>query len=151
MSPEPPDTITHPVLGELRWEIQRECWFTQVHDQTGGWLDVAVLPEDVSNRLTGLDQAADLYTRAMREERRLLRAAVRDQLLELYHDAWADSGEQFTGQQLLDQLHFEYIRLSPGGLVAVTLSYNAGDLFGGHAVDVELGSDLQILDVNLVG
>src|SRR5437764_2917 len=141
MNSDQPETVTHPVFGELQWETGRDVWFTQVRDATGGWIDVSVAPGD-GDRLACLDRAADLYARAMRAERQLLRTAVENKLLELYNDAWRQSGEpKLTGDELTSRLTFTFVKIRPDEDFAVILSYYAGDLFGGHAVDVELDQE----------
>lgn len=150
MSQNDGDTVAHPVFGELRWETLRECWFTQVCDSEGGQVDVSVKPHE-QDPLAVLDRATDLYRRAVRVERRILRAAVREELLELYNETWRVAGRELTAAELISQLRFEYIEISPVGVVPVILSYTAGDLFGGHTVDVEVDETLSYIDVDLVG
>lgn len=150
MSGDRPGSTIHPVFGELRWEAGRDCWFTQMRDAAGGWIDVSVTPDEGADRLAVLDPAAELYTRAVRDERRILRTAIKRELLELYNDVWAQ-GEQLTAAGLMERLEFSYIHIWPDGPVPVTLSYAAGELFGGHCVDVELDGQLRFEDINLVG
>lgn len=146
-----PETVTHPVFGELRWEADSGWWYTQVRDAAGEWLDVVVEP-DGEDRLTFLARAAELYSRTIRAERRLLRTAVGKELLELYNDTWRRSDEpELTADEFISRLKFAYVAIRPDWDTAVVLSYNAGELFGGHSVDVELDSQLRYLDVNLIG
>jgi hypothetical protein len=151
MNPEPPETITHPVFGELRWESERAVWFTQIRDATNEWIDVSIEPEE-GDRLARLDRAAELYSRAMRAERQLLRTAVRSELPELYNDTWRQANEpELTAAELVSRLVFTFIQVSPTAECAVILSCDARELFGGYSVDVELDSEVRYLDVNLIG
>ena len=146
-----PETISHPVFGELRWEAARSVWFTQIRDSAGEWIDVSV-EADEGDRIACLDRAADLYSRAMRVERQLFRIAVQNELLELYNDTWRRADEpKLTANEFMSRLAFTFIQLRPDWDSAVVLSYDAGELFGGHSVDVELDSELHYLDVNLIG
>lgn len=151
MNPEPPETLTHPVFGELRWEEQSGWWFAQVNDASGEWLDVIVDPGG-GDRLAAVEAAADLYQRALAAERRVIRDATRDELLELYNDAWRGEDPELTAGQFLERLEFTFIRLCPDAdVIPIVMSYAAGELFGGHAVDVELDHDLNVTGTNLVG
>lgn len=148
MAAKRPERIQHPTFGELRWEAGRECWFAHIRDAAGEWVEIAIAPEDDPPK-GWLDRAAKLYTRVLGSERKLLLKAVRRELLELYNGTWARDGATLTEAALVDALELTTVLI--GGGVPITLSYDAGDLFGGHAVDVELGGRLTILDVNLVG
>jgi hypothetical protein len=146
-----PESITHPVLGELRWEVARSVWFAQVRDSTGEWIDVSVEPED-GDRVACLDRAADLYLRAMRAERQLLRTAIEKELLPLYNDCWREPlWPVLTVEQLMKQLEFTFIQIRPGFDVAVILSYEAEHPFAGHCVDVKLDGELRYVNAGLVG
>jgi hypothetical protein len=146
-----PETITHPVFGELRWEVARSVWFTQVRDATGEWIDVSVEPGN-GDRFACLDGVADLYSQAMRAERQVLRTAVQKELLELYNDTWRQSDEpELTTDEFMSRLGFTFIQIRTDFKSVVILSYGAGDLFGGHSVDVELDNELRHLNVDLIG
>jgi hypothetical protein len=156
MSAKRPETVTHPVFGELRWDAARSVWFTQVRD-TSWMIDVSVKPGD-SDRLACLDRAADLYSRAIRAERQLLRTAIDNYLLELFNDNWrlADGQEEMnqgelTAEEFAARLRFEFIKVSPSSRFAVELGYDAGDMFGGHAVFVRLDRNLRYLNAALIG
>ena len=151
MSQPVPETLTHPVFGEARWQEQYGWWFAQVRDAAGEWLDIVIQPGD-GDRLASIEPAAELYRRAVKSERRIIRAAIRDELLELYNDTWRQGDEpKLTAGQFLDRLEFVYIGLRPTWDVPIVFSYAAGELFGGHCVDVEVDGDLQVIDTTLVG
>lgn len=145
-----PDRVHHPVFGELRWEAGRDVWTTEYRDAAGELVEVVVNPGD-GDRLTCLDRAADLYTRAVRAEPRILRTAIREELLELYNETWAVELPRLTAKQLAARLTLAFLKLWPDGPVPITLGYEAGDLFGGHSVDVEVDENLRFLDIDLVG
>ncbi len=151
MNPEQPETITHPVFGECRWEEERAVWFTQIRDAAGKWLDVSILLDE-GDQSAALDRAADLYTRAIQAERQLLCTAAENELLELYNDTWRRSDEpELKADEFISRLEFTYIQIRPDWDTAVILSYEAGELFAGHAVDVELDRHLRYRDVDLIG
>jgi hypothetical protein len=145
----PSTTLKHLVFGKLRWE-ERGVWFAQIRDSSGEWLDVVVDPGD-GDRMAVIEPAAALYKKATRSERRILRDAVRLELLELYNDTWAQDGDKLTAKQLIEQLEFVFLSLEPDSDIPIVLGYEAGDLFGGHTVDVEVDAKLKVIDVDLVG
>lgn len=146
-----PESITHPLFGELRWDDQSESWFAQVRDSAGEWLDVVIEPGD-EERHSVVERAASLFQRALPAEPRIQRAAVRQELLELYNDTWRRNDDpELTANDLIARLKFTFIKLQPGWDNPVTLSYDAGDLFGEHAVDVELDEKLRVTGTDLVG
>lgn len=154
MNPNPPETITHPVFGQLRWEAQYGYWFAQVRDASGGF-DVIVEPV-AGDRLARLDAAADLYSRALRAERQLLRTAVDRYLLELYNDGWRESAgvdeSDLTAEAFMDRLHLDGVTIDPNSRFAVRLGYVPGDdMFGGHLVEVCLDRNLKYIRASLVG
>lgn len=107
---------------------------------------------DEEDRAAYLDRAADLYVRAMRAERQQIRTAVKEELLERHNETWRRSDEpELTADEFMSQLTFTFIDIRPDRECAVVLSYNAGDLFGRHSVDVERDRELRFIDVDLVG
>jgi hypothetical protein len=147
----PANTLKHPVFGKLQWQAQYGWWFAQVRDASGEWLEIVVDPGD-DDRMAVIEPAAALYKKAIRSERRILRDAVRLELLELYNDTWRRSGDpKLSTTAFIEQLEFTFIKLQPGWDIPVILSYGAGDLFGGHSVDVEVDAKLKVIDVDLVG
>jgi len=137
------------VFGKLRWE-ERGVWFAQVRDSSGEWLDVVVEPGD-GDRTAVVEPAAALYKKVIRSERRILRDAVRLELLELYNDVWVQDETALTAGQLIEQLEFQFLAITPDSDPPVVLGYDAGDLFGGHTVDVEVDDKLKVVGTNLVG
>lgn len=154
MNPAQPDTITHSVLGKLRWEAQHGWWLAQVREASGGF-DVIVKPGG-DDRFGCLDAAADLYSRALRAERQLLRTAVDLYLLELYNEGWRDSAgvdeTDLAAEEFIARLGFDGITISPNSRHAINLGYTvADDMFGGHMVDVACDRRLNYIRASLVG
>jgi hypothetical protein len=140
---------THPVFGELRWEQEYGWWSTQVRLSAAERLDVIVNPGD-DDRFAFIESAAKLYCRAMRAERRILRDALREELLELYNDTWRRGEEpELTAKELMSRLKFSLIEIDT--VVPITLNYEAAGLFGGHSVAVEVDEELQFQDIDLQG
>jgi hypothetical protein len=90
-----------------------------------------------------------LYCRAMNAEREILEEAVPKRLLDLY-ETWRQEGEtELTAKELQDQLELIVVRIDT--VIPITYSYDLGDVFGGHSVDVKVDKQLQVTGVNLVG
>lgn len=154
MNPNPPETITHPVFGRLRWEAQYGHWYAQVRDAGGGF-DVTVEPGN-GDRLACLDASADLYSRALRAERQLLRTAVDCYLLELYNDGWRESAGvdevDLTAEEFMARLRLDGVTIDLNSRFAVRLDYDPGDdMFGGHLVEVCLDRNLKYIRSSLLG
>jgi hypothetical protein len=145
------ETLRHPVLGELRWRPDDSHWATQVGPPAGGRVDVIVDPGD-GDRHAFLEPAAKLFAWALKNERRVLRAALRAELLELYNDTWRREGEPvLSAKGLADRLQWSLLVVSAGDVVPVEFGYEAGGLFGGHSVTVEVDEDLRFSDIDLRG
>ena len=130
--------LTHPVLGTLGWVPESSHWFTQLQLPAGGQLDVTVDPGD-GDRFAFLPRAAELFRWAMANERRVLADALRAELLELYNEDWRQAGEaRLSAKALAGRLSWRHLLVSDDDVVAVEFGYDAGELFGGHEVAVEV-------------
>jgi hypothetical protein len=142
------ESLTHPVFGKLKWEENNLWWFTQIRQESGEWLDVIVDPGD-DDPSVFVERASQLYRQAMNAERELLQKAIKEKLLDLY-ETWRQEDEpKLTAEELQDQLELTFVRIDT--VIPITLSYDLGDVFGGHSVDVEVDRQLQFVRANLVG
>jgi hypothetical protein len=140
--------IVHPVFGELRWDRKCSWWFAELSVPSAKRLGVIVNPGD-EDRFVFLEPAAKLYRRVFKAERRILRDAIREKLLELYNDVWRQGEPKLTEKRLMDRLGLSLIDIDT--VVPLTIWYEAGALFGGHSVAVEIDDELQFQDVDLRG
>ncbi len=142
------ESLIHPVFGNLQWEEKFSWWFAQIRQASGEWLDVIVDPGD-DDPAGFVERASRLYIRAMEAERELLREAVNTKLLDLY-ETWRQEDEpKLTAEELKDRLVLTFVRIDT--IIPITLSYDLGDVFGEHSVDVNVDSRWQIKGVDLVG
>jgi hypothetical protein len=140
-------STTNPVFGELRWEKEYGWWSAKVRLPSAERLDVIVNPGD-DDRFAVIESAAKLYRRAIKAERRILRDAVSEELLELYNETWRQGNQpKLTAKELMSQLKFSLIDIDT--VVPITLSYEAAGLFGGHSVAILVDEDLQFQDIDL--
>ena len=145
------DSVTHPDFGQLRWEPKSGWWSAQVKLPSGERLEVLVAPGE-EDRFAFLDRAAELFRWALGAQPQILRDAIQSELLELYNDVWREPTEpELTADELAGQLEWSVVEVSASDIVPVVLSYEAGDLFGGHSVAIEVDSELQFRDIDLQG
>jgi len=139
------------MLGKLSWLPDFSHWFSQVRQPTGDRLDVIVEPGD-DDRHAFIEPAARLFRWAMNHERRILRTAIREELLELYNSTWRQEDEQkLSAKDFADQLEWSLLTISASDIAPVEFSYEADDLFGGHGVTVDVDKELRFRSIQLRG
>lgn len=150
MNTDPPTefVVTHPVLGELRWTKQAGEWVGRTSNAPGGW-GVAVVDEHGTTER--LDASVALYLKAVRAERKILRTALREEVLELYNESWSGGTGEFGEGELLSRLRLEVVSVNVDGYTAVELYYDGTELFGGHVLVIELDAKLKYQDCDLRG
>jgi hypothetical protein len=145
------ERLSHPVFGELGWLPKYSHWFTQIRQPSGEWLDVIVDSGD-DDRYAFLEPAATLFRWAQENERRILEEAIRATILDLYNDTWRQGDDDtLTEEELARQLEWVFLKISSSEVVPITFSYDAGDLFGRHCVDVDVNAQLRFRGIELVG
>jgi hypothetical protein len=148
---EPSETLSHPVFGELGWLPEYSHWFTQIKQPSGECLDVIVDPGD-GDRYASLEPAATLFRWAQENERRILDEAIKASILDLYNDTWRQGDDDtLTEDELAGQLKWTYLKISTSQRCTIIFSYDAGDLFGRHCLDVEVNAQLRFRGINLAG
>ena len=145
------ETYTDPVLGILEWQPKYEWWFQQRKLASGRQLDVIIDSGHV-DRHVFLSRAAELVEWALQNERHALADAVREELLDLYNDVWRNEDEsKLDADEFVSRLEWQLLHLSDSPLVPVELSYEAGEMFGGHGVTVQLDAALRFRSIDLRG
>ncbi len=145
------ETLSHPVFGELAWLPDYSHWFAQIPQADGYYLDVIVNPCD-GDRHAFVEPAAKLYKWALKNKRRILADALREELLELYNDTWRQCDEpELTADELTARLELALVVVSASDIVPVEFSYLAGDLFGGHHPTIGVDAELRFRDIDLRG
>jgi hypothetical protein len=141
--------LSHSVFGELRWVPAESRWYNQYRLPSGSQLDVFVEPCH-GDRDTFIERAAELFRWALANERHLFREGLRADVLELYNDGWRQDGEPVLSEdEFAPRLEWQLLVVNEGD-VPVEYWYDAGWLFGGHAVVVEVGAGLQFRGTHLV-
>ena len=145
------ETFTVPGLGTLEWQPNYEWWFQQRTLPSGLHLEVIIDPPG-AGRHAFLPRAAELVEWALQNERHALADAVRAELLELYNDVWRREEEPaVSADEMIGRLEWQLLHISDSQSVPLELSYDAGEMFGGHGVTVQLDGALRFRSVDLRG
>jgi hypothetical protein len=140
------EAIFNDVFGRLEWDDELGCWLGGIDWPPGLHTEVAIwLSDDVAAGLRmareGLEWLQDHEGQA--------RGCVAEEMLEVYNDAWSDEEVPLTRAEFFRRLELVRIGLEEDG--SLLLSYDAGELFGGHLVDAEFGPDRSFRGADLVG
>jgi hypothetical protein len=139
------EAIFNDVFGRLEWDRELGGWLGGIDWPPGLHTEVVLwLGDDVaaSFRLAreGLEWLQDHEGQA--------RGEVADEMLEVYNDAWNEEGP-LTRAEFFRRLELVRVGFEEDG--SLLLTYDVGDLFGGHLVDAEFGPDRSFLGADLVG
>jgi hypothetical protein len=135
------------VFGRLEWDDQLDCWLGGIDWPPGLYTEVAIWLPD-SDVITGLRMACDSLSWLESHEEHA-RRCVAWEMVEIYNNNWSDKGFPITTDDLSE--HLELLRigfLEDGSLL---LTYDPGDLFGGHVIDGEFGPDRSLRAAHLIG
>jgi hypothetical protein len=145
-----PVVLVDPVFGRLTLD-RRLGWFEGRCRRPGLDCKVTVertaVEEDPASDQRDVDAAREA---ALMLERRLsdLLAAAVEELLPVWNDHWSDGSDPLDAVGMRSQLVLDGVELSATGL---TLWLEAGELFGGHAVEVRLSPAGEFLEAGLAG
>jgi hypothetical protein len=144
-------TLTVPPIGTLQWRAEYGWWEAHVTLPSGGQLDVILNPGD-EDREAFAFQAAARFQWALDNERRLLGEAADAELLELFNDDWRQGDEGVLARdEFIAALKLELLEISHIESAHIEFSYNAGELFGGHTVTVQVDGEGRFCDTDLRG
>jgi hypothetical protein len=135
------------VFGRLEWDRELGCWLGGIDWPPGRHTEVALW-------LSGDDLAADLRMAAdslewLQAHEGQARRCAAEEMLEVYNDTWQDEAGPLTAAELFRRLELVRIGFEEDG--SLLLTYDAGELFGGHLVDAEFGPDRSFRGADLVG
>jgi hypothetical protein len=134
------------VFGRLEWDGELGCWLGGIDWPPGRHTEVALW-------LSGDDLAGDLRMAAeglewLQAHEGQARRTAAEEMLEVYNDSWQDAEGPLTGTELFGRLELARIEFEEDGTLLLT--YDAGELFGGHEVDAEFGPDRSFRGAGLV-
>src|SRR3954467_6162761 len=118
------------VFGRLEWDPQLGCWRGGIDWPPGLHTEVAVWHpgEDVVAGLRTAGEGLSWLHYQEEHARRLVAAAM----LEVYNDAWRGDEEEIVEDDLLGRLELAWVGFEEDG--SLLLSYDAGEMFGGHFI-----------------
>jgi hypothetical protein len=134
-------------FGRLEWDPVLNCWLGGIDWPPGLHTEVAIWLPD-GDLAVGLRQARESLAWLQRNEedaRRCIAGAV----LEVYNDAWRDEGEPITEDEFIRRTELVRVGFYDDG--SLVLSYDGRDMFGGHVIDGDFGTDRSFRGANLVG
>ena len=139
--------IHNDVFGRLEWDDQLGCWLGGIDWPPGLHTEVAIRHPD-GDVAAGLRTAgAGLDWLELQEE--YVRRCAAGKMLALHNDAWRDEPWPMTDDEFVGQLELVRVLFEEDG--SLLLSYDAGDLFGGHVIDAEFAADRSFVGARLVG
>jgi hypothetical protein len=141
------EAIYNDVFGRLTWDGRQGCWLGGIDWPLGSHTEVAIWH-------AGTDVAAGLRTAAesldwLMSHERYARRCVAEEMLEVYNHDWRDEPEPITEEDLVRRI--ELVRVAFGEDGSLLLTYDAGEMFGGHVLDGEFGADRSFRGAGLVG
>ena len=123
-------------------------WEAAISQKPGYDLKITIFP-DGEDPQSFIETAARLYLEAMKRQQFLLHEAVQKELLELYNDCWRQDDVVLTFDKFVRHLRLD--AFSVDTTIPITLYYDAGDLFGGHAVAMDIDRNFVYQQYDLRG
>jgi hypothetical protein len=140
------EAIFNDVFGRLEWDRELGCWLGGIDWPPGLHTEVALwLADDVA---AGFHLAREGLEWLQGHEGQARRSAA-EEMLEVYKDAWSGEEGALTAGELFRRLELVRIGFEEDG--SLLLTYDAGDLFGGHVVDAEFDPNRSFRGAYLVG
>jgi hypothetical protein len=134
------------VFGRLTWDHELGCWLGGIDWPPGHHTEVAIgQPEDLAAALgmarEGLEwlRANEVYARR----------CVAGEMLGVCNKAWRDAEGPITADEFVRRLELVRVGFEEDG--SLLLSYDSGEMFGGHVLDAEFGPDRAFRGATLVG
>jgi hypothetical protein len=139
--------IFNDVFGRLEWDGQLDCWLGGIDWPPGLHTEVAIWQpgQDVAAGLRMARDGLDWLQCCEEQARR----QVAEALIEDYNDAWSQEPEPTTEDEFMGRIELVRIGFVEDG--SLLLSYDAGEMFGGHMIDAEFAADRSFRGTGLVG
>jgi hypothetical protein len=139
------DSITDPVLGELRWDSRVKWWAGRFSIGSSQPFQLYI-PSRTPDRSISAE-ARQALTRLAGDDSAIRRRAA-DGLLEILNSTWND-GEPISADEFMR-------RMSPDSIVVyergrADVSYHDDDMFLGHAISVRIAPDGTFIESLIEG
>ncbi len=140
------EAIFNDVFGRLEWDRELGGWLGGIDWPPGRHTEVVLwLTDDVAASFRQAREGLEW----LQDREGLARGQVAEEMVEVYNEAWADEEGPLTRTEFFHRLELVRIAFEEDGTLLLT--YDAGDLFGGHLVDAEFGPDRSFRGADLVG
>lgn len=141
------EAIYNDVFGRLTWDGRLGCWLGGIDWPPGRHTEVAIWHPD-NDVAAGLRMAREGLDWLQSHEEHARRCVARE-MLGVYNDAWRDEPEPITEEEFLRRIELVRVAFAEDG--SLLLSYDGGELFGGHVIDGDFGADGSFRGAGLVG
>ncbi len=141
------DNVQDAVFGELEWDDTYDWWRSELEIAPGHSVEVSIFGRDLD---AVLDNRRAMFVR-IRDAEPALRAAIAQKMLELAED-WRDEDEQpepITLESFARRIKLTSILMHTDD--NTELFYSDDEIFLGHVVLANLGSDAQLEDATIAG
>ena len=141
------DNVQDAVFGKLEWDDAYDWWLCELEIAPGHSIEVSIFGRDLD---AVLDTRRALFVR-IRDTEPALRAAIAQKMLDLAED-WRDQEEQpepITLESFAERIRLTSVLMHTDD--NTELYYNDDEIFLGHVVLANLGSDAQLEDVTIAG
>jgi hypothetical protein len=85
----------------------------------------------------------------LRQNEEHARRCVARKMAKIYNDNWRDEDEPITEEEFVHRTELMRIGFEDDG--SLLLSYDNGDMFGGHVIDALFDADRSFRNANLIG
>ena len=141
------EPIHDEVFGLLKWDDLLNCWLGGINWPSGLYTEVAIW-QPGNDTVAGLRMAREGLDWLKANEEHARRCVAKE-MLEIYNDIWRDEDEPISEDEFIRRTELVRIGFWEDG--SLLLSYDGGDLFGGHVIDGDFGADRSFQRANLVG
>jgi uncharacterized protein (TIGR03067 family) len=139
--------ITDPVLGQLVWSDNYDCWEGRLELRTGLTVDVHIEVDGDKGDVGAVAAGRD-FVRWLRRHEPAARRFAAAKLLDTHNGSWND-GKPISTRTFAGRMALENISIAPSG--SVDLAYRDGDLFYGHWIIVAVDPDRQFKHATIAG
>jgi hypothetical protein len=152
-------SLEHPILGQLIFDRDLDCWGAFVWLQDKSCIDycddrgidfyISVDEPDLDTQIT-IDRAVE-YLEWARTSEPECRTRIADDLLHVYNNIWAedDSSGQLSRENFLKKIFPESLNLNSDG--SGVWYYADGNLFAGHSIEIFIEVDRSFNEAHLAG
>jgi hypothetical protein len=141
------EAIYNDVFGRLTWDSRLGCWLGGIDWPPGQHTEVAIWHPG-GDVVAGLRTAVEGLAWLEAQEGHA-RECVTRHMLGVYNAAWRDEPEPMTEEEFRRRLELVWVGFADDG--SLLLSYDPGDLFGGHLLDATFAADRTFRGANLGG